>query len=77
MRENAQTKGKRYVAEGRLLVDHVANGEIRARYKGDGAVYRLGVPQRQVVVRLSRAQPLQPFTRARLGHRTGAGESVT
>ncbi len=43
MRENAQTKGKRYVAEGRLLVDHVANAEIRARCRGDGAIYRLTV----------------------------------
>ena len=42
MRENAQMKGKKYVAEARLLVDHVADGEVRARCKGDGAIYRLG-----------------------------------
>jgi uncharacterized Zn finger protein len=42
MRENAAAKGGRYVSEGRLLVDHVVNGEIRARCKGDGAIYRLG-----------------------------------
>ena len=43
MRENAAAKGRRYVGEGRLLVDHVANGDVRARCRGDGAVYRLTV----------------------------------
>ena len=43
MRENATAKGRGYVGEGRLLVDHVANGDVRARCRGDGAVYRLTV----------------------------------
>jgi uncharacterized Zn finger protein len=42
-RENAETKGRRYVAEGRLTVDHVSADEIRARCRGDGAVYQLGL----------------------------------
>ena len=40
-RENAAAKGRRYVGEGRLVVDSVANGEVRARCRGDGAVYNL------------------------------------
>jgi uncharacterized Zn finger protein len=41
-RENAAAKGRRYVAEGRLIVEHVGAGEVRARCRGGGAVYRLG-----------------------------------
>ena len=41
-RENAAVKGRRYVAEGRLIVELVANGEVRARCRGDGALYNLG-----------------------------------
>jgi uncharacterized Zn finger protein len=40
--ENAETKGRRYLVEGRLVVDHVDDGEIRARCRGNGKVYRLG-----------------------------------
>ena len=43
MTENAAVKGRRYVAEGRLVVDLVANGEVRARCRGDGAIYNLTV----------------------------------
>jgi uncharacterized Zn finger protein len=42
-RENAQAKGRRYLAEGRLLVDRVDSDEIRARCRGGGAVYELGL----------------------------------
>jgi uncharacterized Zn finger protein len=42
VRESAAVKGRRYVSEGRLIVDLVANGEVRARCRGDGALYRLG-----------------------------------
>lgn len=42
-RENAQTKGRRYLVEGRLVVSHVTGGEIRARCRGNGAVYELGL----------------------------------
>ena len=41
-RENAEVKGRRYVAEGRLLVEHVDARTIRARCRGNGAVYGLG-----------------------------------
>ena len=41
-RENAAAKGRRYVGEGRLVVEHATGGEVRARCRGDGAVYRLG-----------------------------------
>ncbi len=43
MPENAREKGKRYVGEGRLVVDYVSgDGEIRARCRGAGAIYLLG-----------------------------------
>jgi hypothetical protein len=42
VRENAEAKGRRYVAEGRLVVDLVIPGEVRARCRGGGACYRLG-----------------------------------
>lgn len=35
-RENAETKGRRYVAEGRLLVQHVDERSIRAACRGGG-----------------------------------------
>jgi len=41
-RENAEAKGRRYLAEGRLLVEHVDARTIRARCRGNGKVYRLG-----------------------------------
>jgi hypothetical protein len=41
-REGAEAKGRRYVIEGRLVVEHVGSGEVRARCRGDGAIYRLG-----------------------------------
>lgn len=42
-RENAEAKGRRYLLEGRLVVERVAGGEIRARCRGGGAVYELGL----------------------------------
>ena len=42
MREDAETKGRRYLTEGRLVVELVVAGEVRARCRGGGAVYRLG-----------------------------------
>ena len=42
-RENAQDKGRRYLAEGRLVVEHVAGDSIKARCRGGGAVYALGL----------------------------------
>ena len=42
MRENAEAKGRRYLVEGRLVVEHVAGGEIRAHCRGAGAAYQLG-----------------------------------
>jgi hypothetical protein len=41
-RESAETKGRRYLTEGRLLVIEVGPGVIRATCCGDGAVHRLG-----------------------------------
>jgi hypothetical protein len=43
-REDAAAKGRRYLAEGRLVVravDEIA-GTVRAACRGDGAVYALG-----------------------------------
>lgn len=42
-RENAEAKGRRYLIEGRLVVERVAGSEIRARCRGGGAVYDLGL----------------------------------
>lgn len=42
MRESAETKGRRYATEGRLLVLEINADAIRARCRGDGHVYRLG-----------------------------------
>lgn len=44
MREDARTKGQRYVAEGRLTIRLVNTdaGVVEADCRGGGAVYRLG-----------------------------------
>jgi len=43
MREDARTKGRRLVAEGRLTVATVDSGRVAASCKGDsGQVYELG-----------------------------------
>jgi hypothetical protein len=42
VRENAQAKGRRYLAEGRLIVERVDASGIRAICRGMGAVYSLG-----------------------------------
>jgi hypothetical protein len=41
-RENAEAKGRRYLAEGRLLVEHVDARTIRASCRGGGTTYALG-----------------------------------
>lgn len=41
-RESAQTKGRRYLTEGRLVVTHVTEGCVRAYCRGGGALYQLG-----------------------------------
>jgi hypothetical protein len=42
VRENAQAKGRRYLCEGRLIVERVDAAGIRAICRGMGAVYSLG-----------------------------------
>lgn len=41
MRENSASKGRRYLAEGRLLVREVSPTRVSAACKGDGEVYAL------------------------------------
>jgi uncharacterized Zn finger protein len=41
VRENGEAKGRRYVAEGRLVVEEVNERSIRALCRGAGAVYNL------------------------------------
>ena len=42
-RENAATKGRRYLTEGRLVITSVLPGErVRAAARGDGRIHRLG-----------------------------------
>jgi len=42
VRENALNKGRRYVAEGRLVVRTVTRVTARAEFRGDGAIYQVG-----------------------------------
>jgi len=43
MRENAATKARRYLTEGRVIVTHIRPGTVlRAHVRGDGVVYRCG-----------------------------------
>jgi hypothetical protein len=48
MRENADTKGARYLSEGRLRVLNVDedDGVVMAECRGDGAIYSLGRDER-------------------------------
>lgn len=41
-RESAEAKGRRYLAEGRLVVREVAGELVRAACRGSGSVYSLG-----------------------------------
>ncbi len=41
-RENAQTKGRRYLAEGRLIVTVANSHAVSAICRGGGALYQLG-----------------------------------
>ena len=45
MRENVETKGRRYLTEGRLTVEFAVGREIRASCRGSGAVYALGLDE--------------------------------
>jgi uncharacterized Zn finger protein len=42
VRENADAKGRRYLAEGRLIVDHISGGTVSASCRGDGEIHRCG-----------------------------------
>jgi hypothetical protein len=42
VRENALNKGRRYAAEGRLVVRAVDAQSARAECRGDGTIYTLG-----------------------------------
>src|SRR5687768_7537420 len=42
MRESAEQKGRRYLLEGRLVIERVDERGVRARCRGGGAVYELG-----------------------------------
>jgi hypothetical protein len=43
MAETIDQKARRYLTEGRLVVELVNGDEIRARCRGGGAVYELGL----------------------------------
>jgi hypothetical protein len=43
VREGAEQKGRRYLVEGRLVVERVDEHGIEARCRGGGAVYKLGI----------------------------------
>ena len=39
MRENAATKARRYLTEGRVVVTHVSQGRVDASIRGDGIIH--------------------------------------
>lgn len=41
-RENADSKGRRYVAEGRLVIERIDRTTIAASCRGSGEIYQLG-----------------------------------
>jgi uncharacterized Zn finger protein len=41
VRENARAKSVRYLAEGRLIVEHVDGHTVKATCRGDGAIYQV------------------------------------
>jgi len=43
MRESAETKARRYLTEGRLIVTVVAGDHVTATCRGDGEIHRLEV----------------------------------
>jgi hypothetical protein len=42
VRENAESKSRRYLGEGRLIVEQVDANLVRATCRGSGAVYDVG-----------------------------------
>ena len=41
MRESVEREGRRYLTEGRLIIERVDGGGIRATCRGGGAIYSL------------------------------------
>lgn len=56
MGETVEQKARRYLGEGRLVVERVVTDEIRARCRGGGAVYELGLEAGEITI--ARAQSL-------------------
>jgi uncharacterized Zn finger protein len=42
LREKAQTKARRYLTEGRVIVTDAGPGHVRATVRGDGTVWTCG-----------------------------------
>ena len=42
MRENAATKARRYLVEGRIVLDRLDPNGVTATARGDGQLYRMG-----------------------------------
>ena len=57
-REGAEAEGRRYVTEGRLVIEHVGSGDVRARCRGDGAHLSSCLPQRPLDLLLSGTRAL-------------------
>jgi len=53
-REAVEAKGRRYLVEGRLVVEHVSCGAIRARCRGSGALYELALEAGEDVIAVVR-----------------------
>jgi hypothetical protein len=42
VRETAAAKARRYLTEGRVIIEHLHPGEVTATCRGDGAIHRVG-----------------------------------
>jgi hypothetical protein len=64
-RETAQDKARRYLVEGRVILDRVGDGVVSARVRGDGAVHRVDYRWAPVALRLPGPWPVLPPDRRR------------
>ena len=40
VRENASAKARRYLVQGRVVLDHVSKGSVRGHIRGDGHIWK-------------------------------------
>ena len=62
-RENIESKGRRYLIEGRLTVRHVTAHEVRATCRGTEQTWQLGYSDGRTWLRVPSARSLCPSSR--------------